>query len=96
MNLKESIANIPAKYLAKVESGVETLIACSDTTDGWDVLYEKKGLAAYRRSSVGSAGGSSVCVRGDLTMPFDVIRIFTFIYDLSKAKLRDPQVGRRE
>jgi hypothetical protein len=89
-----TLENIPSKYAAKVETAVDTLLSCLANTDGWELLYEKKGLLAYKRS--GSGTGSAVCVRGDLTMPFDIMAIFALIYDLSKAKLRDPQLNIHE
>ena len=90
VNSDDTLASIPKKYAPKVESAVETILNSLETTEGWEQLYEKKGLVAYRKSGF---SGSSVCVRGDVSMPFDIVSVFSFIYDLSKASMRDPQLN---
>ena len=77
VNLPATLENIPQKYMLKVESAVETMVRSLSTTDGWDVLYEKKGLTAYKKSN--SGGGSSVCVRGDMIYLIQSSMFFTLL-----------------
>jgi hypothetical protein len=90
MNPDATLENIPGKYSVKVETAVETIISCLGTTEGWDQLYEKKGLVAYKKTGI---SGSAVCVRGDYMIPLDIMAIFGMIYDLKRANLRDPQLN---
>jgi len=89
-NPDATLENIPGKYSAKVESAVETILSCLGTTEGWEQLYERKGLVAYKRSGI---TGSAVCVRGDYLIPLDILAIFALIYDIKRANLRDPQLN---
>ena len=90
VNLPATLEKIPQKYMLKVESAVETLVRSLSSTEGWDLLYEKKTLTAYKKSN--SSGGSSVCVRGDMHLPFSILDIFTMIENPKNALKRDPQM----
>ena len=50
VNAQATLQDIPAKYAIKMESAVETLLTLTKTTEGWDQLFEKKGLYGYRKS----------------------------------------------
>jgi hypothetical protein len=87
VNAEKTVVGIPAKYANKVETAVETLLdAISSEAEGWEPLFEKNNVKAFRRP------GNIVAVRGDSFIPYPTLNVFSTIEDPSKQKELDSLV----
>eukprot|EP01035_Chromulina_nebulosa_P018913 gene18913-24717_t len=89
VNPMNTLANIPKKYLSKVEAAVEAILQTFDPNneDSWEVLYDKNGVTAKRKH------GNVVTVKAEsLILNQNVSNIFQLILNQEKAKEIDPQI----
>jgi len=87
-----TLKDIPSKYTFKIDMAVESLLdAVSETTTmDWQFSFSKSGVDVYR---VGGSSGSTVCVRGETTVPYPMIEVFGTLMNRSTIKDLNPQIA---
>ncbi|CAM9998411.1 unnamed protein product, partial [Ectocarpus fasciculatus] len=87
VNYERTTEGIPAKYIAKTDAAVETLLdSVGPDAEGWDALFEKNNVKAYKRA------GNIICVRGDSFFPYPIVNVFSMICNPARKRDLDPQL----
>lgn len=87
VNPETTLANIPAKYAGKIELAVETIIKAVTVPEGWEQMYEKSGVKAYKKP------GGVVCVRGEALLQFSMLDIWAAVINEDNRKVLDSQLN---
>jgi hypothetical protein len=81
-----TMANIPKKFSAKIELAMKAMLdAVSPDATGWDPLFEKNGISAFKRT------GDVICVRGDSVLTYNIMDVFDVIMNVGRQLEIDPQ-----
>lgn len=81
-----TLANIPKKFRGKIEMAMQAMLdAVAPDAKGWEPLFEKSGITAYRRS------GDVICVRGDSVLQYNIVDVFEVIMNVGRQLEIDPQ-----
>jgi hypothetical protein len=86
VNKDATLRNIPQKYNKKVEIAVATLLSGAEEDD-WLPMFEKSGVKATRKSGTGS-----LCVKGEMFMPYTICELYSICSDEFKRKDLDAQL----
>ena len=80
---------IPAEYLAKIETTAEKLLEYgSNAAESWDVMFEKPGVLATRKTG----NSRAICVRGETLMPYTIPEIYAMTSTSKGRKSLDSQL----
>ena len=88
VNHSETVKNIPDKYLLRIESTVSAAIEASSPNADWEMMFEKNGVIARKRTS-----GSLLYVRGDTIVPYSLLEVFRLLMDSDMQSNINPKLA---
>lgn len=86
INPEVTLEGIPKDFGPNVEDAVKALVDSVESKSGWDPLFDKNGVAAFRRP------GSVITVRGDGMIEQELLAVFGMIMNTDKQVVINPQL----
>ncbi len=77
---------IPPEHLPRIEKSVQNLIdKLTNEGSGWELMFEKNGLVAKKKS------GAVMCVKADVVVPYNIFDVFATVIDPKRQTQLDAQ-----